>query len=44
MAEDAAVAEYVGRGGVKPEIGGHPGARAMAKMIASVRRCDRLAC
>ncbi|GJE12548.1 MULTISPECIES: DsbA family protein [Methylobacterium] len=23
---------------------GHPGARAMAKMIASVRRCDRLAC
>ena len=23
---------------------GHPGARAMAKMITSVRRCDRLAC
>ena len=23
---------------------GHPGAGAMAKMIASVRRCDRLAC
>ncbi len=23
---------------------GHPGARAMAKMIASMRRCDRLAC
>ena len=23
---------------------GHPGARALAKMIASVRRCDRLAC
>jgi protein-disulfide isomerase len=23
---------------------GHPGARAMAKMIASVRHCDRLAC
>ncbi|MDP4002592.1 DsbA family protein [Methylobacterium sp. NEAU K] len=23
---------------------GHPGARAMAKMIASTRRCDRLAC
>lgn len=23
---------------------GHPGARAMAQMIASVRRCDRLAC
>lgn len=23
---------------------GHPGARSLAKMIASVRRCDRLAC
>jgi protein-disulfide isomerase len=23
---------------------GHPGANAMAKMIASIRRCDRLAC
>jgi len=23
---------------------GHPGARSMAKMIASTRRCDRLAC
>ena len=23
---------------------GHPGANAMAKMIASTRRCDRLAC
>ena len=29
---------------VNSGILGHPGARAMAKMIASVRRCDRLAC